>query len=306
MSKEEASFTIEGELGALWDQAEKKFLNSEIAMSHKKVPKAEYTKYPTAWLESFQKDRNKNERLLVACRKVGNNLEIIQAFVKALLFSVQVASAVMPILSPASLVVNAFAWLFGSFAAVKADLDKHLAGDRAPVVLQKRIVELFASCLGICSVGERQVKKRLKTWVRKLKGEEDVDPALDKFTEADKALRDCISVSTLDATLTNQDNFPNDLSYCDELLGWISSIEYSNMHQRIREQTPYLVIGGRWLLTSEVFTKWKEHDVDRIWYTGKPGAGKSVLASAVIEHLRAWVNEDPTRKAKRDNCLAVA
>lgn len=87
----------------------------------------------------------------------------------------------MPILSPASLVVNAFAWLFGSFAAVKADLDKvetffesiskrlesliplnkHLVGGRAPVVLQKRIVELFVSCLGICSVGERQVRKRL-------------------------------------------------------------------------------------------------------------------------------------------------
>ncbi|KAK6709881.1 hypothetical protein SNK05_004357 [Fusarium graminearum] len=100
-------------------------------------------------------------------------------------------------------------------------------------------------------------------------GEEDVDPALDRFTEADKALRDCISVSTLDATLSNQDSFLDDLTYRDELLGWISSTNYSNMHQRIREQTPHLVIGGRWLLTSELFTKWKEHDVDRIWYTGK-------------------------------------
>ncbi|CEF76368.1 unnamed protein product [Fusarium graminearum] len=273
-------------------------------------------KHPTEWLESFQKHRNRDERLLVACRKVGKHLEIIQAFVKALGFSVQVASAVMPILSPASLVVNAFAWLFGSFAAVKADLDKvetffesiskrlesliplnkHLVGGRAPVVLQKRIVELFVSCLGICSVGERQVRKRLKTWVRKFKGEEDVDPALDRFTEADKALRDCISVSTLDATLSNQDSFLDDLTYRDELLGWISSTNYSNMHQRIREQTPHLVIGGRWLLTSELFTKWKEHDVDRIWYTGKPGAGKSVLASTVIEHLRSWVHKDETRK----------
>ncbi|UZP36909.1 hypothetical protein NXS19_004725 [Fusarium pseudograminearum] len=316
MTKEAANFTIEGELGALWDQAEKEFLSSEIATSHKTMPKAEYTKHPTEWLESFQKDRNKNERLLIACRKVGKHLEIIQAFVKALGFSVQVASAVMPILSPASLLVNAFAWLFGSFAAVKADLDKvetfferiskrlesliplnkHLAG-RAPAVLQKRIVELFVTCLGICSVGERQVKKRLKTWVRKLKGDDEVDPALDRFTEADKALRDCISVSTLEATLINQDSSANDLSYRDELLGWLSSINYTGSHQRIREQTPHLVIGGRWLLTSELFMKWKEHDVDRIWYTGKPGAGKSVLASTVIEHLRAWVNEDPTRKA---------
>ncbi|EKJ74356.1 hypothetical protein FPSE_05427 [Fusarium pseudograminearum CS3096] len=317
MTKEAANFTIEGELGALWDQAEKEFLSSETATSHKTMPKAEYTKHPTEWLESFQKDRNKNERLLVACRKVGRHLEIIQAFVKALGFSVQVASAVMPILSPASLVVNAFAWLFGSFAAVKADLDKvetfferiskrlesliplnkHLAGGRAPAVLQKRIVELFVSCLGICSVGERQVKKRLKTWVRKLKGDDEVDPALDKFNEADKALRDCISVSTLDATLTNHDNSHDDLLYRDQLLEWLSSIGHSTLHQRIREQTPHLVIGGRWLLTSELFTTWKEHDVDRIWYTGKPGAGKSVLASTVIEHLRSWVDEDPMRKS---------
>lgn len=94
MSKESASFTIEGELGELWDQAEKEFLSSEIAASYKKVPEAECTKHPTEWLESFQKHRNRDERLLVTCRKVGKHLEIIQAFVKALGFSVQVASAV--------------------------------------------------------------------------------------------------------------------------------------------------------------------------------------------------------------------
>ncbi|KAF5228922.1 hypothetical protein FAUST_10721 [Fusarium austroamericanum] len=257
MSKEAASFTIEGELGALWDQAEKEFLSSEIATCYKKVPEAEYTKYPTEWLESFQKHRNRDERLLVACRKVEKHLEIIQTFVKALGFSVQMASAVETFFERISKRLESL-----------IPLNKHLAGDRVPALLQKRIVELFVSCLGICSVGERQVKKRLKTWVRKLKGDDEVDPALDKF-EADRALRDCISVSTLDASLTNHDSSIDDLSYHDELLGWLSSINHSTMHQRIREQTPHLVIGGRWLLTSDLFTEWKEHDVDRIWYTGK-------------------------------------
>ncbi|KAL6918396.1 hypothetical protein FSST1_009891 [Fusarium sambucinum] len=315
MNKGTASFTIDGDLRAIWDQAEETFLNSDVAKSHKKVPKAE-TQDPTKWLKTFQNNRNdKDGRFLRACRKVGKHLEIIQAFVSALGFSTQVASAAMPILSPASLVVNAFAWLFGSFAAVKADFDKietfferiskrlesliplekYLTGGKVSSVLHKRIVELFVSCLGICSVGETQVKDQLKTWVKKLKGEAEVDPALDKFTEADKALRDCIDVSTLEATLGNHE--ANDRSSRDEMLGWLSSIDSSGMHQRIREQTPNLVIGGRWLLTSDLFTQWKEHDVNGIWYTGKPGAGKSVIASTVIEHLRSWINEDSDRKS---------
>ncbi|KAJ7706814.1 ankyrin repeat-containing domain protein [Mycena rosella] len=44
---------------------------------------------------------------------------------------------------------------------------------------------------------------------------------------------------------------------------------------------------GEWLLQDELFKEWKSGSVKTVWCRGMPGAGKTVLASMVVNHLRA-------------------
>ncbi|KAJ7088325.1 hypothetical protein C8R44DRAFT_531415, partial [Mycena epipterygia] len=43
---------------------------------------------------------------------------------------------------------------------------------------------------------------------------------------------------------------------------------------------------GQWLLEHDLFKKWKSGANGRIWCRGMPGAGKTVLVSIVVDHLR--------------------
>ena len=87
----------------------------------------------------------------------------------------------VPAVSPASLVVNAFAWLFDSFAKVSTDYDKiemffstvskifgnlsiinsHLGRLQESEELHQCIVELFICCLSICKLASEQVQDRI-------------------------------------------------------------------------------------------------------------------------------------------------
>ncbi|KAJ7094770.1 hypothetical protein C8R44DRAFT_951374, partial [Mycena epipterygia] len=43
---------------------------------------------------------------------------------------------------------------------------------------------------------------------------------------------------------------------------------------------------GQWLLEHDLFKKWESGTTNRIWCCGMPGAGKTVLVSIVVDHLR--------------------
>ncbi|KAF7345841.1 ANK-REP-REGION domain-containing protein [Mycena venus] len=44
---------------------------------------------------------------------------------------------------------------------------------------------------------------------------------------------------------------------------------------------------GEWLLRKDMFVKWKAGEMSAMWCRGMPGAGKTVLVSIVVDHLRA-------------------
>ncbi|KAH6908127.1 ankyrin repeat-containing domain protein [Coprinopsis sp. MPI-PUGE-AT-0042] len=69
-----------------------------------------------------------------------------------------------------------------------------------------------------------------------------------------------------------------------EILEWISTLNFEALQQDIHEKwTPGT--GGR-LLRSQLFTQWLESICGTLWGTGMPGAGKTILASAIIAHVR--------------------
>lgn len=74
-----------------------------------------------------------------------------------------------------------------------------------------------------------------------------------------------------------------------ELCTWLKSADVESDHQKLREAQ--ITGSGRWLFANPQFKKWFDPNSPYtpflLWMNGKPGAGKSVLASMVIEGARA-------------------
>lgn len=70
-----------------------------------------------------------------------------------------------------------------------------------------------------------------------------------------------------------------------ELLEWISPMPYRSYHNRVIEaRTPNTC---EWLLQHEKFHEWEASPSAILWLQGSPGAGKTFLASKVIDHIQA-------------------
>lgn len=74
------------------------------------------------------------------------------------------------------------------------------------------------------------------------------------------------------------------------LLDWLTPVDYASQQSdfisRRQEGT------GQWLLDSEEFQEWIETDEQTLFSPGIPGAGKTILTSAVVEYLQAKFRKD--------------
>ncbi|EGN97887.1 hypothetical protein SERLA73DRAFT_160915 [Serpula lacrymans var. lacrymans S7.3] len=76
-----------------------------------------------------------------------------------------------------------------------------------------------------------------------------------------------------------------------ELAEWVSPLNFPQKQSNVSETRQKGT--GSWVLDDERFKEWKSGDVKTLWCPGIPGAGKTVLASYIIDHL--------TQQHKRDN-----
>ncbi|MCJ1394865.1 hypothetical protein MMC18_007745 [Xylographa bjoerkii] len=93
-----------------------------------------------------------------------------------------------------------------------------------------------------------------------------------------------------------------------KILKWLSPLEFLERQRKIFSECFYnaSVPPGQWLLESEEFVAWKTGTRDRPWplyYHGKPGAGKTVLSSIVVDHLQSHCKDhyraEYTKQAKQ-------
>ncbi|KAF1363959.1 HET-domain-containing protein [Lizonia empirigonia] len=64
---------------------------------------------------------------------------------------------------------------------------------------------------------------------------------------------------------------------------WLTAPDPStNLHKAIEQRQAET---GLWLLESAKFEAWKQNEASRLWLYGIPGCGKTILSSALIEHL---------------------
>ena len=75
------------------------------------------------------------------------------------------------------------------------------------------------------------------------------------------------------------------------LLSWMSSLDFRTSHEKAygsRHGTT-----GSWFLHTELFKDWlSATDTALLWCCGKPGSGKSVLTSIVVDHIRCHLAKD--------------
>ncbi|KAK8248585.1 hypothetical protein IWZ00DRAFT_489585 [Phyllosticta capitalensis] len=89
---------------------------------------------------------------------------------------------------------------------------------------------------------------------------------------------------TFIGTQNNHYTNPPTTAEIERLRKEISSLDFSGTHEQFYDAvTPGT---GQWFLDSEQFQLWMSKKTQNLWCFGKPGAGKSLLASIVVEKLR--------------------
>ena len=68
------------------------------------------------------------------------------------------------------------------------------------------------------------------------------------------------------------------------LFSWLSSLPMTQIHQTVSERAEKG--SGQWVLDSQPFKQWHNGEITRLWGWGIPGAGKTVMASIIVNHLR--------------------
>ena len=69
-----------------------------------------------------------------------------------------------------------------------------------------------------------------------------------------------------------------------DLIDWISPLDFQSRQREIFEKR--MAGTGQWLLDSNEFRAWRDDNCQVLWCPGIPGAGKTVLASVVVNHLQ--------------------
>lgn len=101
------------------------------------------------------------------------------------------------------------------------------------------------------------------------------------MTAADDELRLCIGIGSWKAShdsnetglriesqvnkLVEKDN----RSEQDEIYEWLSPLEFSRVHRELEDRVSQAIVAGKWLLKSDLFENWRDHNINQIWYKGK-------------------------------------
>ncbi|KIJ63625.1 hypothetical protein HYDPIDRAFT_29421 [Hydnomerulius pinastri MD-312] len=77
-----------------------------------------------------------------------------------------------------------------------------------------------------------------------------------------------------------------------EVLKWFDGVDCTVKHENTLTQRQEAT--GEWLFDEKLYIDWRSSTTEFLWLNGKPGAGKSVLASVVIDHLSRNLKQDET------------
>lgn len=79
---------------------------------------------------------------------------------------------------------------------------------------------------------------------------------------------------------------------CKTIADWLTPLNYGPQHSDLSNRRQEGT--GQWLLDSEQFHTWLETDKQTLFCPGIPGAGKTIIAGVVIDHLTTRFSNDST------------
>lgn len=163
------------------------------------------------------------------------------------------------------------------------------------------LAKIMAEVLSILAIATKGIKKgRLKIFLQKMAGLTDLEDALQMFGEFEQrelltgiaqvssdtsGLKDGVKRIEAIAQQIVTDRSAHDWKkLLQDLRGWLSPPDPSTNHNIAcgtqHERT------SAWLFKDIMFKEW-ESNGSLLWIHGKPGSGKSVLCSAIIQHIEA-------------------
>ncbi len=206
--------------------------------------------------------------------------------------------------APASIIVEAGLFLIDSGSAV-ADtydsledlfkrirditdrLDEYLKGN-IDYKLRKVVIKLLCSLLDVFCEAEAVIRRgRGKEMMRRVIGKENkIQKALDQLDEMVRTETALIMAKTYATTQRIDEKAEADRhrellrqALCTDAAG-----DNEVFHAGI--ESSRIKLSGDWLLKERLFNKWVRMEFPVLWILGKPGTGKTYLASRVISHLR--------------------
>ena len=127
--------------------------------------------------------------------------------------------------------------------------------------------------------------------------EKDVNKILQTIEKYKTTFILALNGDTLKVILAIQDNVQTMVigEKHNKILEWLKlSIEPSTNHNAARKK--HEPTTGDWLLESELFTAWTKATNASLWLHGLPGAGKTILCSTIIEHVKSLCTNDSVNR----------
>lgn len=180
--------------------------------------------------------------------------------------------------------------LFRKLRDVTSRLDEYLDGNAIDYKLRNVIVMLLCSLLDIFAEAEASISRgRAKELMHRVSGREyKVQKALDQLDEMVQREMHLIAAKTYTTTQRIYADAESDRGR--EILREVlfTDAVRSNDTMHASNENSRLEDSGDWLIEKPLFQAWENMECPVLWILGRPGTGKTYLASRVISHLSPW------------------
>jgi hypothetical protein len=290
------------EIAQLWEQAVDGYLSTS-----KRGSAAQRWKEPITTQADLDKLVDSHEAEFASFRRSRRKFwDILMATMRQLQTLGAVAQAAVQLspFAPAAVVLEAGIFVISSGAAV-ADtydaletlfrrirditdrLDEYLQG-QLDKKLHKLVIRLLSSLLDIFSEAEAAIKRgRGKEMMRRVIGKENkIQTALDRLDELVQTEVALINAKTFATTQRIEHIVDNERDRGLLRRALCAEIAADNEAYGKTIENSRLSGSGDWILEEQLYKKWISKEFPVLWILGKPGTGKTYLASRILCHLR--------------------
>ncbi|PYH75446.1 ankyrin [Aspergillus uvarum CBS 121591] len=294
---------LDPDVHALWSEAIEEFQEKTGADEQNLL--AEFSSIDAEnWATIFETKFRKNDILTKVSHEVALRMKKIQGCVNVICSACDLTSSVFAAAAPASILVRGFAKAFCVFAEIQQRQDDIIAffdsmdsifADISTIatklrhegkntILRRNVMAIFSCALKILGAAIASSKGRMRKAIKDLwQGGSELDGLMADMKKAKDNLDRGVNYATLKVVYDLQSKA--DRENRNDILDWLCNWDYEQRHMELMKDIEHGKTTGSWLLNSKPFQDWKNRQSSRLWYTGKPGAGKSVIASIIVEEM---------------------